>query len=657
MTVLLLLLVSIGPLLVSPWAYDRAILIKESFFLLLSGWLFILFWLRVAAGPDLSLHIRATPLGKPILVLLAFATLSLLRAVNLPAALYRLGLLLAGLCVFYIVTHAHLDQGRIRACAVATIASALIATFYAFLQYVGLDPFRLIVLSSTLGNPNFFGEYVSSIIPICLALALASERVRSRQFYGLSALVLFAGLLLSRARAATLALVASLVVFGLLLRRRRMGHEMADFRRLLPLAGIALVIAGFFGFRFFSSFVGMGGIKGVLERYFASGSIQTSIIHRLVFYWDSLKMALDNHVLGVGIGNFEFAYPKYRSMPETVDPHDLVLDHAHNDYLELWAEVGVVGLVAFLWLLVGFFRKVFRSKEPSILSFGYAASVGSIAMNSLFSFGFYNPVPLAIFWLSMGFALRLQGGTLVSQDQGDELTAIERPPLWAVFVAMLAAVVLLYVSVRPLVGDTYLSRGYDLLAKGQVRQAVPFLEKAARLAPARVEAQGNLAQAYFFSGWQREAVAVLDRYLKHDPLNFRIHYHVGLYLEQMGEWDKALRSYEMARQAYPLFSSPLLRVGMIRERRGDLEGAMGAYREAIRLNPAFAAAVNNLATLLSAQEKLDEAIQVWEEGAKRRPDDPIIAQNLAVAYRKKSDYERALSWAARAEQLQAKERR
>ncbi len=84
---------------------------------------------------------------------------------------------------------------------------------------------------------------------------------------------------------------------------------------------------------------------------------------------------------------------------------------------------------------------------------------------------------------------------------------------------------------------------------------------------------------------------------------------------------------------------------------------MGAYREAIRLNPAFAAAVNNLATLLSAQEKLDEAIQVWEEGAKRRPDDPIIAQNLAVAYRKKSDYERALSWAARAEQLQAKERR
>jgi len=661
-------LVFLGPLLISPWGFDHAILIKESFLLFTSGLLVLLLFLKMTAGRRFSF--KATPLGRPILLLLAFVLLSLFQTVNLPAALYRLALFLAGVSLFYVATYSRLDREQITALAKAAVASASIATAYAFAQYLQLDPIfpPTVGLSSTLGNPNFLAEYLIVALPLSLGLALSSPLpvgegrgeggMGGTRFYAFAALLLFAGLLLSKARGASLGFFFSLALFTFLLRRQRMGPFKAEVRRLFPFAALALVIAVLFGGAFFSSFAGPGGLRGILERYASSRAIYFK--WRLVFYRDSLRMALDDPLFGVGIGNFESVYPLYRSMPETLDPKHFVLDHAHNDYLELWAELGLGGLLAFLWLLWAFFKKMLHPQGGSLLAVAYTASVGALAVNSLFAFGLYNPVPFAAFWLSMALALRLQAETPMGEESAirHPPSAIhKRPPLWAFLLAIPALVGLLYASLRPLVADAYLSRGYELFAKGQVDDAIPVLQKAASLSPARLEAQVYLAEAYFKARRHREAMAVLDRYLKHDPYNFQVHYLLGLNAEQVGDEEAALKAYEEARRIYPLYSRPLLRIGMIRERRGDLQGAIAAYREAIRLNPSFAEASNNLAILLSNQGRLDEAIQVWEEGARGSPEDLVIAQNLALAYWKKGDRQRALLWVGRVERLRVKGRR
>ena len=71
---------------------------------------------------------------------------------------------------------------------------------------------------------------------------------------------------------------------------------------------------------------------------------------------DSLRMLRDHPIYGVGLGNFETAYPRYQSFPS-----DLWIDYAHNDYVQAVAETGLVGAVLIVSALGLFLYAAFGS--------------------------------------------------------------------------------------------------------------------------------------------------------------------------------------------------------------------------------------------------------------------------------------------------------
>jgi hypothetical protein len=99
-------------------------------------------------------------------------------------------------------------------------------------------------------------------------------------------------------------------------------------------------------------------------------------------------MAEDNLLAGVGLGNFGTVYPKYQYLGAgDVKP-------AHNDYLQVLAELGVPGLVAFLWLWAAWARNAFRRREPPAR--GDATGEGVVPMRA--RSGLYLVV--ALLWLA-----------------------------------------------------------------------------------------------------------------------------------------------------------------------------------------------------------------------------------------------------------------
>jgi O-antigen ligase len=70
-----------------------------------------------------------------------------------------------------------------------------------------------------------------------------------------------------------------------------------------------------------------------------------SVIERLAHWQTAVAMARDYPWLGVGFGNYAVAYPDY-AFPNW----PLALGHAHNYYLNVMAEVGLLGLGAYLAL-------------------------------------------------------------------------------------------------------------------------------------------------------------------------------------------------------------------------------------------------------------------------------------------------------------------
>jgi len=102
-----------------------------------------------------------------------------------------------------------------------------------------------------------------------------------------------------------------------------------------------------------------------------------AVIERLAHWQAALEMWQDNFWDGVGFGDYEPAYPAYRLVNWPI-----ALGHAHNYYLNVAAETGLVGLLAYvlLWGAV-FWRtwQVSRRAEGPVLTCPGGQCQGSVA--------------------------------------------------------------------------------------------------------------------------------------------------------------------------------------------------------------------------------------------------------------------------------------
>lgn len=123
---------------------------------------------------------------------------------------------------------------------------------------------------------------------------------------------------------------------------------------------------------------------------------------RLTYWKVGLIMAKDNLWTGVGLGNFGTVYAKYQYLG--AGP----VQAAHNDYLQMFCETGVFGLLAFcaFW---GYFclwggRRILREKNAAHrwLLAGLYASVMAFLIHSLVDFNFYNPTLASIAFFMAG---------------------------------------------------------------------------------------------------------------------------------------------------------------------------------------------------------------------------------------------------------------
>jgi len=123
---------------------------------------------------------------------------------------------------------------------------------------------------------------------------------------------------------------------------------------------------------------------------------------RLDLWQSSLQMVLDHPVLGIGLDNFAYLYQQvYLREGAAAEPN---LSHPHNWLLHVWLELGLVGLIAFCWLLVRFWFRARAALSRTDTRWLVAGAGG--AMADLLIHGFidnsYFLVDLAfVFWLCL----------------------------------------------------------------------------------------------------------------------------------------------------------------------------------------------------------------------------------------------------------------
>jgi O-antigen ligase len=251
-------------------------------------------------------------------------------------------------------------------------------------------------------NRDHFAGLMEMLLPVAI-LYIAGRHGRfslEASVWRVSAVALaLASLLLSGSRGGLLALSGEIAIASFVLRRAV--ARTRQRRRLATAAALALV-AGVLLF----AYVDPGwvakklGSVAYVDRTWAEWAGDRASMSR-----DALRMWRDHPLLGVGLGDFETAYPRYQSLSS-----DMWIDHAHNDYVEAAAETGLVGALLVLSVLVLFICLAFRDwKNPFRSHAGWirlGAAIGCCGMlvHSLADFNLHIPANAAWFAVLAGIA-------------------------------------------------------------------------------------------------------------------------------------------------------------------------------------------------------------------------------------------------------------
>jgi O-antigen ligase len=196
-------------------------------------------------------------------------------------------------------------------------------------------------------QPNPFAGYLTTIFPLAVCMALSGANPRAFRLFSLAAAGLLAlGIGLSQSRGAWLGAAVAMCCLLLAWSRRTR-------RLLIPgvLGGVlvlAMALSGLLPAAILDRLGQTIEYFGVFDvRTVAVSSENWAVVERMAHWQAGWYMFIDHPWLGVGAGNYAESYPVY-----FVGMWREALGHAHNYYLNILAELGVVG-GALLLLLLG----------------------------------------------------------------------------------------------------------------------------------------------------------------------------------------------------------------------------------------------------------------------------------------------------------------
>ncbi len=220
----------------------------------------------------------------------------------------------------------------------------------------------------TFGNRNFVAHLAAIGAPAILLLVVLGARRWRMTAANLGVAILSAALVLTRSRAAMLAVIAvALILAGGIWIAQRRFHDPRIARRL-SLAGAcaaagaiaAILIPNALNWKSDSPY--LDTVTGVVNYREGSGH------GRLVQYGTSLRLAAQHPLLGVGPGNWAVAYPKVAAKGDpSIDRDNGMTSNPwpSSDWIAMLAERGIPATLAFALAMVGLVVLAFGAMRDS----------------------------------------------------------------------------------------------------------------------------------------------------------------------------------------------------------------------------------------------------------------------------------------------------
>ncbi len=437
------------------------------------------------------------------------------------------------------------------------------------------------VFSGWLVNHNHLAMLAGMLMPFPMAMAAYNHQGRRDRVLWLCALfVLLAGFMLSVSRGGYLSFIAAISVTLLA------GAWLGVYSRktALSLFGAAIALGIF-----------------VLNLYTFSHRIFSSLFllsasQRVGIWLGSLRMFLLHPVFGWGIGTYEDAFHRFR-------PSDILnlVNHAHNIFLEIADDTGIVGLALFLWLIVAWItlivkdlRRASSSLRKAVLWAGLTSSLYLIFHNMV-DFGIFVPsnAVSAVLLMAATASVAQSHGHALPLDYFTKLSTRQR-------VAIAAGAFILFLTIaavcsKALYGEYCLEKGKVCLADS--RSSCPVVRAVADFSTAQRFIDTDLVHYESGRAW---FLAFVD---SGTPLAL----------------NNAIQQFQRARALCPWNPYYPEDIGGLYLYRGDVKRAVLYTGEALSLDPSNASLCMRVADLDIEQGRTDDAIAYYTKACRIYP--------------------------------------
>jgi O-antigen ligase/cytochrome c-type biogenesis protein CcmH/NrfG len=534
-----------------------------------------------------GVKVPVSPLFLSFYAVLAAELLTTAAATNRYVAVYGevgryLGLTTHAVLALIAVTIAlATDYPRRAAWLAWTIAGvALAASVYAVVQALGADPVRWADLDSqarpfgTLGNPDFYGQFLSVIVIASAAALVFAGSALGRLRWAIAALGVESAVLMVivATRGSLIGLVAGLFVIAVLWLRRTGATRRALSR--VALGGAALVVG--LAIVVFATPLG-GRLLALADAPEVSG--------RLLIYQSAARIFADHPILGAGFENFAVVYPQYEEAEGL--KNNRTQTSAHSWLFHTAATTGIVGLATLGALLVAFAVHAWQRARDADAT---ALLVATAATAAYYGSGLVLPGAQSIQWIPwacVGIALAsdLRTARVVVRTPGVRLAGLAR------LVIVLGLASAAFLQLTSLAANRSAKIAETSLRAETATRAVTAARAATAADPGRAIYWNDLGRALELVDDQGGARAAYVEATERSPYTPAFWWNLGrmhLYFAERGEEAAKPAAYETMRRAIaaaPQNPDTFEQLARIQFALGDIAPALESAEKAIALYP------------------------------------------------------------------------
>ncbi|MCD6101799.1 MAG: O-antigen ligase family protein [Candidatus Cloacimonetes bacterium] len=278
-----------------------------------------------------------------------------------------------------------------------------------------------------------------------------------------------------------------------------------------------------------------------------------TITFRERIYKSTFDYITDFWLLGSGLGSFVNYFPKYRQSDYKLIGQEDIITHTHNEFMEQWAETGIIGLLLFLAFIIVIILEAI--KKISTFEAERKYFIGACLLSFLL-FITHNLFTITMRLSPMQIYFYILAGLIFANYEEINIK-INRTnkKKYILFILIPLFLWLISMNISNITGLGYFQRSKEefTTSKRGLFASIKDAEKARNFIPHNPDLLYHLGYSNFYAKNYQKAIKYFDRLLAISPYYPQAHFWKGYIYSLNNNWNKAINEYkvELKYDQYP----------------------------------------------------------------------------------------------------------